>query len=114
MLVLTTIISLIASIEANAQYSQYGVIGNFYGVNPDLPMTASTLVNPNYILIDWNRRNEMESRTTAGGFSRLGTSNWNAHDVYGGGVPERDLAIAYAQAIGADIRRLFNALVHQV
>jgi hypothetical protein len=33
----------------------------------------------------------------------LGVSKWESDNAYGGGVPKRDLAIAYAQAIGADV-----------
>jgi hypothetical protein len=37
---------------------------------------AGRLVNPNYLLMDWNRREELDHRTISNGFVRLGTSNW--------------------------------------
>ncbi|MFY9987543.1 MAG: hypothetical protein WAK31_22490 [Chthoniobacterales bacterium] len=103
---LTLTMAIALTVGAKAQYSQYGAIENFYEANPDLPNAsqyAGRLVNPNYLLIDWNRRSDMDSRMTASGFSRLGISSWEDHDVYGGGVPQRELAVAYARAIGADI-----------
>jgi hypothetical protein len=45
----------------------------------------------------------MDDRVVSNGFIRLGVSNWEADNAYGGGIPERNLAIAYAQGIGADV-----------
>jgi hypothetical protein len=104
LLTLTSVITLI--VGAKAKYSDYGAIDEFFEANPDLPNASQYTgrsVNPNYLLIDWSRRDEMDSRITANGFSRLGISNWEAHDVNYGGIPERDMAMAYARAIGADI-----------
>ena len=39
---------------------------------------------------------------TSGGFVRLGISRWEADNAYGGGVPQKQFAMAYAHAIGAD------------
>jgi hypothetical protein len=35
--------------------------------------------------------------------SYLGLSHWNADNTYGGGIPQRELALAYARAIGASV-----------
>jgi hypothetical protein len=87
-----------------AQYSQYGAVENFYQANPDLGTNqyAGRAVNPSYWLVDWNRWQEMEDRLISNGFARLGISNWESDNTYGGGVPQKELAIAYAQSIGAD------------
>lgn len=103
---LTLTMAIALTVGAKAQYSQYGSLENFYEANPDLPNASrytGRLVNPNYILVDWSRWSDMDERMTANGFSRLGISNWEDHDVYAGGVPQRELAVAYARAIGADV-----------
>jgi hypothetical protein len=90
---------------AAAQDSDYGAVDNFFMANPDLPDVsnyAGRLVNPHYLLIDWDKQSEMDSRMISNGFVRLGVSSWENHNPYGG-VPERDLAIAYARFLGADI-----------
>jgi hypothetical protein len=58
---------------------------------------AGRAVNPSYWLVDWNRWHEMEDRLISNGFVRLGVSNWEADYTYGGGIPNKELAIAYAQ-----------------
>ena len=97
----------VLTLEAKAQYSQYGGIDEFFQANPDLPNASQysgRWVNPNYLLVDWDRRSDMDLRMTASGFGRLGISSFSYdHDVACGGIPERDSAIAYARAIGADI-----------
>jgi hypothetical protein len=44
-----------------------------------------------------------KTRLLNSGYVRLGVSNWESKNVYGGGVPQKDMALAYARAIGADI-----------
>jgi len=104
-LLLTFTFSLVVFATAHAQYSQYGAIENFYQADPDLNTNqyAGRVVNPRYWLVDWGRWNEMDDRLVSSGFVRLGVSKWQSENAYGGGVPKRDLAIAYAQAIGADV-----------
>lgn len=74
-----------------AQYSQYGAVENFYQANPDLGTNqyAGRAVNPSYWLVDWNRWQEMEDRLISNGFARLGISNWESDNTYGGGVPRK-------------------------
>lgn len=103
-LLLTITISLVAFAAAHAQYSQYGTIDSFYQANPDLDVNqyAGRVVNPAYWLVDWDQWKEMDERMTTGGFIRLGISSWWAQNFNGAGIPKKDLALAYAQAIGAD------------
>jgi hypothetical protein len=98
-----TVFALAIGNAAHAQYSQYGAVENFYEANPDLGTNqyAGRAVNPSYWLTDWSRWHEMEDRLISNGFVRLGISNWESDNTYGGGVPQRELAIAYAQSIGA-------------
>jgi hypothetical protein len=56
-----------------------------------------------YWLTDWSRWHELDERLINNGFVRLGVSNWEADNAYGGGMPQRQLAVAYAQAIGASM-----------
>jgi hypothetical protein len=104
-LLLTISASLVAFATAHAQYSQYGNIENFYQANPDLDFNqyAGRAVNPSYWLVPWERWDEMDQRMLANRFVRLGTSGFEANYNYGGGIPLREFAIAYAQAIGADV-----------
>ena len=90
---------------AHAQYSQYGVVENFYQANHDLGTNqyAGRAVNPSYWLVDWSLWDELNDRLINNGFVRLGISRWEDNYHLGGGIPQRELAIAYAQAIGADI-----------
>lgn len=37
------------------------------------------------------------------GYVRLGVSDWQDSNDAGGGVPQKDMALAYARAIGADV-----------
>jgi hypothetical protein len=99
-----TVFALTIGNAAQAQYSQYGAVENFYQANPDLGTNpyAGRAVNPSYWLTDWSRWHDMEDRLISNGFVRLGISNWESDNTYGGGVPQRELAIAYAQAIGAE------------
>src|SRR5262249_43774399 len=60
-------------------------------------------VNPVCWLVDWNRWNEYDGRMTGGGFVRLGTSSWEGSNAGGWGPPLKQLALGYAQAIGADV-----------
>jgi hypothetical protein len=104
-LLLTITVSLAAFATAQAQYSQYGAIENFYQANPDLDTNryAGRVVNPGYWLVDWSRWKEMEDRLIGDGYVRLGISSWEGPNAYGDGVPEKALAVAYARAIGADV-----------
>jgi hypothetical protein len=104
-LLLTITISLVAFATSHAQYSEYGAIENFYQANPDLDTNqyAGRVVNSRYWLVDWGRWNEMDDRLVSNGLIRLGVSSWESDNAYGGGIPNRDLAIAYARAIGADV-----------
>jgi hypothetical protein len=104
-----TLTLFLAAAAAKAQYS-YGGVENFYEANPDLVggrSYAGRFVNPNYLLVEWARHNEMDSRLTSAGFVRLGESNWQRpnyiNGYYYGGAPQKELAIGYAQIIGADI-----------
>jgi hypothetical protein len=104
-----TLTLFLAAAAANAQYS-YGGVEDFYEANPDLVggrSYAGRFVNPNYLLAEWARHNEMDSRLTSAGFVRLGVSNWQRpnyiNGYYYGGVPQKELAIRYAQTIGAAI-----------
>lgn len=104
LLILTTLA--IALSGATAQSSGYGAVDNFFMANPDLvnrAQYAGRSVNPNYLLINWDQQTDMDQRMISDGFVRLGVSSWYNHDAYGGGVPQRDLAIGYARMIGADI-----------
>jgi hypothetical protein len=107
LLILTTIA--IALGGAKAQSLQYDAVDNFFMANPDLAnrtQYAGHLVNPNYILISWNQQDEIDQRMISNGFVRLGVSSWEySHPTpyEGAGVPQRDLAISYARAIGADV-----------
>ncbi|MBV9274267.1 MAG: hypothetical protein JO333_10265 [Verrucomicrobia bacterium] len=90
---------------AKAQYS-YGEIESFYEANPELiggANYAGRSVNPSYLLVDWNRRDELDQRMISNGFVRLGVSHWTAANWEYGGIPQKDLAIAYARTIGADV-----------
>jgi hypothetical protein len=69
----------------------------------DTNQYASRVVNPSYWLVDSGRWNEMDGRLVSNGFIRLGVSKWESDNVYGGGIPQRELAIAYARAVGADV-----------
>jgi hypothetical protein len=107
--VILTLTLFLASTAAKAQYS-YGGVESFFEANPDLiggANYAGRLVNPNYLLVDWDRRNELDQRMTSNGFVRLGTSNWERPNYidgyYVGGEPQRDLAVAFARVIGADV-----------
>src|ERR1700751_1013604 len=95
------------ALSAHAQDSDYGAVDNFFMANPDLPdlsLYAGRFVNPHYILVAWDEQQAMDTRMTSNGFVRLGISSWANHNPYGGGgIPERDLAIAYARFLGADI-----------
>lgn len=104
-LLLIITVSLAAFATVQAQYSQYGAIENFYQANPDLDTNryAGRVVNPGYWLVDWSRWHELDDRLISDGFVRLGISNWESDNAYGGGIPQRDLAIAYAGAVGANI-----------
>jgi hypothetical protein len=77
-LLLTFTVSLVVFATAHAQYSQYGVIENFYQANPDLDTNryAGRVVNPGYWLVDWSRWKEMEDRLIGDGYARLGISSW--------------------------------------
>ena len=104
-----TLTLLLAAVAAKAQYS-YGGVEDFYEANPDLvggSSHAGRLVNPNYLLVEWDRHNEMDSRLTSAGFVRLGVSSWQRPNYvdgyYYGGAPQKDLAIGFAQTIGANI-----------
>jgi hypothetical protein len=103
-LLLTITVSLAAFATAHAQYSQYGAVENFYQANPDLNagQYAGRFTNPSYLLVDWSQWTEMDARMTNNGLVRLGTSNWAADPYYGGGIPQKALAVTYARAIGAD------------
>ena len=103
-LLLTITVSLTAFVTAHAQYSQYGNIDNFYQANPDLNASqyAGRFTNPSYLLVDWSQWTEMDARMTNNGLVRLGTCNWAADPYYGGGIPQKALAVVYARAIGAD------------
>lgn len=98
-------LALAASLSAYAQNSQYGAVDNFYQANVDINtgQYAARVVNPAYWLVDSSRWNEMDSRLSGGGFVRLGTSTWISNNASGGGVPQKDVAMAYAHAIGADV-----------
>ena len=48
------------------------------------------------------------SGSRCSGFGRLGVSKWESDNAYGGGVPNRDLAMGYVQAIGADATHNIN------
>jgi hypothetical protein len=91
--------------SVHAQYTQYGAVENFYQANTDLDGSqyAGRPVNPSYWLVDWNRWHELDERLINNGFVRLGVSNWEDNNSYGGGIPQKELAIAYAQPIGASI-----------
>jgi hypothetical protein len=104
-LLLTIIVNSAAFVSAHAQYSQYGAIENFYQANPDLDVNqyAGRTVNPSYWLVDWARWNEMDDRLVSNGFIRLGVSSWESDNAYGGGIPQRNLALDYARVIGADV-----------
>jgi hypothetical protein len=104
-LLLTITIGLVAFATAHAQYSGYGTIENFYQANPDFEANryAGRFVNPGYWLVGWSRWHEIDDRLISDGFVRLGISNWESDNAYGGGIPQRELAIAYARAIGADV-----------
>lgn len=104
-LLLTIIVSLAAFVTAHAQSSQYGAIEDFYQADPDLNTSqyAGRVVNPSYWLVDWGRWSEMDDRLVSNGFIRLGVSKWESDNAYGGGIPQREPAIGYAQAIGADV-----------
>jgi hypothetical protein len=104
-LLLTITISLVAFATAHAQYSRYGTIENFYQANPDLDVNryAGRPVNPGYWLVGRERWKEMEGRVLGDGYVLLGISNWKGPNNLGNGVPEKGLALTYAQAIGADI-----------
>jgi hypothetical protein len=94
------------TLSAHAQWSQYGALEDFYQANPDLPNKspyAGRMANPNYLLIGWDQWSDMDSRLTDNGFVRLGVSNWDAQTALGGGVPQKALAVSFAQALGADI-----------
>jgi hypothetical protein len=106
-LVLLISISLLA---VTAQASEFGGVEDFYEANPDLGggrTYAGRFVNPNHLLVEWARHNEMDSRLTSTGFVRLGESSWQRpnyiNGYYCGGTPQKELAIAYAQVIGAYI-----------
>jgi hypothetical protein len=102
-LILTAALGL--TMSAQAQSSEYGNVGNFYQTNPDVDgnQYASRAVNPAYYLISWNQWNELETRLYGAGYVRLGSSNWTNQNFYGGGIPQKDLALAYARAIGASM-----------
>ena len=104
-LLLTITLGLAAFATAHAQYSPYGAIENFYQANPDLNtgQYASRAVHPAYWLVNWSRWEEMDSRLTGDGFIRLGVSSFEGDNASGAGVPQRDLAMAHARAIGADV-----------
>jgi hypothetical protein len=102
---LTTGLAFAAFGTAHAQNSQYGPVENFYQANVDVDAAqyAGRAVNPSYFLVDWNQWNELEKRLSGAGYVRLGLSNWICTNLYGGGVPQKDLALAYARALGASI-----------
>lgn len=95
----------LAITSAHAQNSQYGAVADFYQASTELDSSqyAGRPVNPAYYLIDWNRWAELQQRLINNGFVCLGVSNWQSSNTYGGGVPHKESAIAYAQAIGASI-----------
>ena len=65
-------------------------------------MTSHT-VNPGYWLIDSDQWADVDSRWTGGGYVRLGISRWQNQSTCGGGIPQKELALAYARLIGADV-----------
>jgi hypothetical protein len=91
-------------LAAGAQ-AQYNNVVDFYQANPDMNTSqyAGRSVNPAYWLVDWNRFSEMDSRLTSNGYVRLGQSSWEVDNTYGGGVPQRELALSYARVIGASV-----------
>jgi hypothetical protein len=102
--ILTTIGVILLSLSTQAQNSWYGAVEDFFMANPDLPNAsqyASRAVNPNYLLIDWDQWNDMDQRMISNNCVRLGISSWIDNNPYGGGIPQKGLAIAYARAIGA-------------
>jgi hypothetical protein len=102
--ILTTIGVVLLSLSSQAQNSQYGVIEEFFMANPDLPDASqyvSRIVNPNYLLVNWSQRTDMDQRMISDNCVRLGISSWISDNAYGGGIPQKGLAIAYARAIGA-------------
>jgi hypothetical protein len=104
LLTITTIV--LAFTQAKAQFSDYGAVDNFFMANPDLvnrAQYAGRSVNPNYLLVNWDQQSDMDQRMISNRFVRLGISSWEDHSQYGAGLPQRDLAVAYARVIGADI-----------
>jgi hypothetical protein len=86
-------------------HAQYGPVENFYQADPDFNtgQYAGRIVNPAYWLVNQNRWSEMDSRLISAGYVRLGTSSWESDNQLGGGVPLKQVALGYAQAIGADV-----------
>jgi hypothetical protein len=91
--------------NAHAQSSQYGGVEDFYQANLEVDngQYAGRVVNPGYWLIDSSQWADVDSRWTGGGYVRLGISNWQSQNIYGGGIPQKELALAYARLIGADV-----------
>jgi hypothetical protein len=89
---------------AQAQ-SQYGPLENFYYSNVDVDngQYAGRVVNPGYWLVSQAQWADVDSRWTGGGYVRLGISSWKSDNSSGGGIPFKELALAYARAIGADV-----------
>jgi hypothetical protein len=96
--------ALVTFIVATALCTSYGAIEEFFMANPDLPdasQYASRIVNPNYLLVNWSQWTDMDQRMISDNCVRLGISSWISDNAYGGGIPQKGLAIAYARAIGA-------------
>lgn len=104
-IILTAVAALGLAAGAQAQSSRYGAIEDFYEANTEINTNqyAGLAVNPAYWLIDWNNWADIDSRWLNAGYVRLGVSNWASHDSDWGGVPLKNWAIAYANAIGADV-----------
>jgi hypothetical protein len=94
----------LAAGSAQAQ-SQYGPVENFYYSNVDVDngQYAGRVVNPGYWLVSQAQWADVDSRWTGGGYVRLGISSWKSDNSSGGGIPFKELALAYARAIGADV-----------
>jgi hypothetical protein len=103
LLIMAAVAFALAIGKAKAQ--TYGPVESFYQANTELDFThyAGRIVNPTYWLVDWTRWNEMKDRLVSNGFVQMGTSGWEGPNELGNGVPQKDLALAYARVIGADV-----------
>jgi hypothetical protein len=97
--------AVIALVAGNAQAQNYGTVENFYRANIDVDNSqyAGRAVNPGYWLVSQAQWADVDSRWTGGGYIRLGISSWKSDNSSGGGTPFKELALAYARAIGADV-----------